>query len=91
MKDYIQKYKDKIELFHLPAYCPDMNPQELVNQDVKANSNNFKPIKCLEDLTINLRCYLTNIQFDQFKIMKFFTKKETAYAAWSSFNNLVPE
>lgn len=91
VKDYIQKYKDKIELFHLPAYCPDMNPQELVNQDVKANSNNFKPIKCLEDLTINLRCYLMNIQFDQFKIMKFFTKKETAYAAWSSFNNLVPE
>ena len=59
-----------------------MNPQELVNQDVKANSNNFRTINCMENLTINLRYYLTKIQSDKFKIMKFFTKKETAYAAY---------
>jgi transposase len=45
----------------LPPYCPDMNPQELVNQDVKANANNFRALKKLEDLTINLRSYLTQI------------------------------
>ena len=82
VKAYVQKHKDKLELFYLPAYCPDMNPQELVNQDVKANSNNFMPLKCMENLTINLRYYLTQIQFDEFKIKKFFTKKETAYAAY---------
>ena len=58
-----------------------MNPQELVNQDVKANSNNCRALKCVNDLTINLRYYLTRIQFNQFKIMKYFTKKEVAYAA----------
>ena len=82
VKTYVEKHKDKLELFYLPAYCPDMNPQELVNQDVKANSNNFRTINCMENLTTNLRYYLTKIQFDEFKIMKFFTKKETAYAAY---------
>ena len=81
VKAYVEKYKDKIELFYLPPYCPDMNPQELVNQDVKANSNNFRALKCVNDLIINLRYYLTQIQFNQFKIMKYFTKKEVAYAA----------
>lgn len=81
VKAYIEKHKDKIELFYLPPYCPDMNPQELVNQDVKANSNNFRALKCVNDLTINLRYYLTQVQFNQLKIMKYFTKKEVAYAA----------
>jgi hypothetical protein len=52
-----------------------------VNQDVKANANNFRPIKAKEDLLINVRYYLTKIQFDEFKIRKFFTKDETKYAA----------
>ncbi len=78
---YVEKHKDKLELFYLPPYCPDMNPQELVNQDVKANSNNFRALKSLNDLTINLRYYLTNIQSDKFKIMNFFAKKEVSYAS----------
>jgi transposase len=82
VKAYVQKHNDKLELFYLPAYCPDMNSQELVNQDVKANSNNFNLLKCMENLTINLPYYLTQIPFDEFKILKFFTKKETVYAAY---------
>lgn len=82
VKAYVSKHKDKLELFYLPPYCPDMNPQELVNQDVKANSNNFRAIRSVNDLTINVRCYLTKIQFNEYKIMNFFTKKEVAYAAY---------
>jgi len=54
----------------------------LVNQDVKANANHFKFVKTIEDLSINLRYYLTKIQFNEEKIKRFFGKKETAYAAW---------
>jgi transposase len=82
VKAYVEKHKDKLELFYLPPYCPDLNPQELVNQDVKANSGNFRSIKCIDDLTINVRYYLTKIQFNEFKIMNFFTKKEVTYASW---------
>ena len=81
VKAYVEKHKNRIQLFYLPPYCPDMNPQELVNQDVKANANNFRVLRNLQDLTINVRSYLTHIQFDPFKIQNFFQKKEVAYAA----------
>ncbi len=81
VQQYVSKYKDDIELF-LPPYCPELNPQELVNQDVKTNGNHFKALKSANDLAINIRLYLTKIQFNSFKIMNFFKKKETVYAAW---------
>jgi transposase len=80
-KEYVSKHKDKLELFYLPAYAPDMNPQELVNQDVKANANNFHALKSLKDLTTNLRYYLTTIQFNKYKTTNYFTKQQIAYAA----------
>lgn len=81
VKAYVAKHKDKLELFYLPAYCPDMNPQELVNQDVKANANNFRAVKTINELTTNLRYYLTKIQFNEAKIMNYFTKQQVAYTA----------
>jgi transposase len=81
VQNYIDKHKDKIRLFFLPPYCPELNPEELVNQDVKANANNFKSIRTAEDLAINLRYYLTQIQFNEYKIRNFFTKKEVLYAS----------
>ena len=83
VKNYVEKHKKRLEIFYLPAYCPDMNPQELVNQDVKANANNFRALKSLKDLVINLRYYLTQIQFNEFKIRNYFTKKEVRYAAYN--------
>lgn len=53
----------------------------MVNQDVKANANHFQAVKTIGDLAINLRYYLTKIQFNEEKIKRFFEKKETAYAA----------
>ena len=81
VKAYLKKNKDKIELFYLPPYSPERNPQELVNQDVKANANNFLALKSIVDLTINVRSYLTKIQSNPWKIMSYFKKKEVAYAA----------
>ena len=49
---------------------------------IKANANHFRFVKTIEDLSINLRYYLTKIQFNEEKIKRFFEKKETAYAAW---------
>jgi transposase len=81
VKNYVEKHKDNLEIFFLPPYAPDLNPQELVNQDIKANANNFKPLTNLNNLMINVRYYLTTIQFNFAKIINFFKKKEVTYAA----------
>lgn len=32
---WLEQHKDKIQLFFLPAYSPDLNPDELFNQTIK--------------------------------------------------------
>ena len=29
--DWLEKYKDKIEVFFLPAYAPELNPDEMIS------------------------------------------------------------
>ncbi|WP_131783952.1 transposase [Legionella gresilensis] len=61
--------------FFLPTYSPELNPQELVNKDVKANCNHTRVLKTMEELTINICYYLTKIQFNPDKIISFYKKK----------------
>jgi len=79
--NWVEKYSSRIQLFFLPPYSPEMNPQELVNQDIKSNAGNFKLMTSMQDLTINLRYYLTQIQFNSYKIQSYFQKDSVKYAA----------
>lgn len=80
VQEWLKKHQARIEIFYLPPYCPEMNPQELVNQEIKGHASNFRLMTCLNDLTINLRLYLTRIQFNPCKIMNYFKKESVAYA-----------
>jgi transposase len=88
VKTYVEKNKDRIALFYLPPYSPEINPQELVNQEVKAHANNFKVVRKLDDLMTNVRYYLTKLQCNPFKVINYFRKKEVVYAGFDDFNIL---
>lgn len=36
---WLEEHKDRIEVFYLPAYAPEMNPVEYLNNDMKATVN----------------------------------------------------
>ena len=36
---WLEAHKDKIEVFYLPPYCPEMNPVEYMNNDMKGEVN----------------------------------------------------
>jgi len=78
---WLAKYPHRIQLFYLPPYSPEMNPQELVNQEIKGHASNFKLMTSMEALTKNLRRYLNKIQFNPLKIKSYFQKKSVSYAA----------
>ncbi len=81
VKEWREKHKDKIEFFFLPPYSPELNPDELVNQDVKANALKHKLIHNTKDLSKNLRGYLYALQNNKQKIRNFFKKDCVKYAA----------
>ena len=35
VQEWLEKHKDRIEVFYLPSYAPEYNPDELVNSDLK--------------------------------------------------------
>ena len=81
VKNWVAKYPDRIELFFLPPYAPEINPQELVNQEIKSHASNFRLMTSMQDLTVNMRYCLTQIQFNPFKVMAYFQKESVKYAA----------
>ena len=76
---WIQEHHDQIRLFFLPPYAPELNPDELLNQDVKANASRHKKPSSSDQLKKNLRSYLKTIQKLPAKVQNYFKKKEVAY------------
>jgi len=80
-KEWVNKHKDKIELFYLPAYSPDLNPDEYLNQDYKKNANKNNIPKNKDELKNNTQNYIDKIKNDKEKIISFFQNKSVEYAA----------
>lgn len=80
VQDFIKRNKDKIEIFYLPPYSPELNPDELLNQDVKSNALKYKIVKTEDHLKNYLKSYLFKIQKTPQKIKNFFKKECVRYA-----------
>lgn len=55
---WMEKNKETISIFFLPAYSPELNPDELVNQDVKNNALGRRRAYNRTELMANVRGYL---------------------------------
>ena len=72
----------KIRLFYLPAYSPQLNPDELVNQDVKTNAIGRRRAHDKAELKANLRAYLKSTQRRPDVVRSYFLQDDVLYAAW---------
>jgi transposase len=80
VQDFIKENKDKIEIFFLPSYSPELNPDELLNQDIKTNALKNKIVKTNDQLKNYLKSYLFKVQKTPQKIKNFFKKECVRYA-----------
>jgi len=81
VKDWIKENEKKIALFYLPAYSPDYNPDEYLNQDYKRNANKNNIPKTKKQLERNTLNYMNNIVENQEKVANFFKHNKIRYAA----------
>lgn len=81
VKAWLHEHKDKIEVFYLPTYSPDLNPDELLNRDIKSNVFKTKHPRNEEELTMLLRGQLKRIQRDKQRIQDYFQNKNVKYSA----------
>jgi transposase len=79
-RQWLAKHEKEIELFYLPAYSPELNPDELLNQDVKTNTVRKTRPKSLKELMRIVRGHLWSRQWRPDIIRNFFKKQPVAYA-----------
>lgn len=73
--------QSKIKVFFLPSYSPELNPDELLNQDVKSNAVGRRRPYDQAELVSNVRGYLRKRQRQPKIVKKFFQEKNVKYAA----------
>ena len=80
---YLETVKDRLQLFFFPPYTPEINPDELVWNEVKAHGIGRAMIRTPEDLDQAAKSILRRLRRNPEKVRSFFQKDTTRYAAVS--------
>lgn len=81
LNEWLAANKKRIEVFFLPPYSPELNPQEYVNQDVKTNIiGKHRPINKAQ-MKGNVENFMMKRKNDKKQVQKYFHAKHVQYAA----------
>jgi transposase len=80
-KQWVKRHRQQIRLFFLPGYTPELNPDELLNQDVKTNAVGRKRPRTPLELVGNVRRFLWSTQRRPDKVRNYFRHPNVHYAA----------
>jgi transposase len=89
VRRWLAAHKDRIEIFFLPPYSPDLNPDELLNHDVKANALGRRRPATRPEMIAGLRSYLRSTQKIPTIVSNFFRHELVRYAARCSVRQLL--
>jgi len=78
---WLKENKNKIELFFIPPYSPELNPDEHVNSDVKYGVGSQKPKKTENELSSAVDEHMNMLKNNPSRIKKYFEDKNINYAA----------
>jgi transposase len=81
VKAWLEENKSSIEMFFMPGYSPELNPDELLNQEIKGTVFSSQRPKDKKELKALLESKLYSIQRQPEKIMAYFKAHYTQYAA----------
>ena len=81
VKAWIEKHRERIELFFLPSYSPELNPVELANASLKHAVTTHAPARKKGQMEKVARGHLWHLQNNPGKVEAFFQKDCVKYAA----------
>ena len=81
VKKWLEKHKDRVRMFFLPPYSPELNPDEYLNNDVKSNAVGRKRAGTLRLMLRNVRSHLRSRQRTPDIVKNFFKAPKIQYAA----------
>lgn len=81
VQQWVDVHKDGIELFFLPAYSPELNPDEYLNGDLKNRIAEKPQARNKEALTSNVKNIMEHLASQPDHIRSYFRHPKIRYAA----------
>lgn len=78
---WLAEHDQQIRLFFLPPYSPELNPDELLNNDVKTNAIGRRRPATKDEMIADVRSYLQSTRQRPDIVMNYFHEKHVRYAA----------
>jgi transposase len=81
VKEWLADHGDEIEVFYLPSYSPELNPDEMANADLKQAVTKLAPTRTKKQLRDAVSKHLRSVQRRPERIRKYFQHAPVRYAA----------
>ena len=81
VRAWLEENQDQIEIFYLPSYSPELNPDEYLNGDLKHSIRSGLPARSEKALTKKTRSFMRKLQNRPKHVQNYFRHPKIAYAA----------
>lgn len=81
VKAWLEENEEKIAVFYLPSYSPELNPDEYLNGDLKHCIRSGLPARTEKELTKKTRSFMRRLQNRPKHVSNYFKHPKIAYAA----------
>ena len=81
VKAWVAERQGQIELFYLPSYSPQLNPEERLNADLKHEMGKRVPVKTKAKLREAANDHMAMLEQNPERVMSYFQDRRVRYAA----------
>ncbi len=81
VKAWVAERKDQIELFYLPSYSPQLNPEERLNADLKQEMGKRVPVRTKARLREAASEHMAMLEQNPERVTSYFQDRRVRYAA----------
>jgi len=81
VKTWLEDNQDQIEVFYLPSYSPELNPDEYLNGDLTQSIRSGLPARSEKQLMKKTRSFMRKLQNRPKHVRNYFRHPKIAYAA----------
>ena len=81
VKAWVAERQDQLELFYLPSYSPQLNPEERLNADLKQEMGKRVPVRTKAKLRQAANDHMAMLEQHPERVMSYFQDRRVRYAA----------
>lgn len=81
VKAWVAEHADEIELFYLPSYSPELNPEERLNADLKHAIGTKVPARTKTKLKTAATAHMQQLEQSPERVKRYFQDPRVKYAA----------